>query len=138
MDGLHLIAPGLQPFCREYIHQLRLARTHKEKVFWIDWLIHRCHWEGTAQRGQAGAASLIEGRAQDVHAFLSSLSSGTQQTPGVGDPLRYWSPAQMEQSLKWVKQAERRKCKRERTPKINPPSATSKSAPGAGSSAHQG
>lgn len=108
-DGLHLIAPGLHPFCREYIQRLPGARTPRERMFCIDWLIHRCHWEDTALPGQPGAASLIEGRAQDVNAFLSALSSGNRETPGIGDPRQYWSTAQMEQIAKWRKQSERRK-----------------------------
>jgi len=37
MDGLHLIAPGLIPFCSEYVKQLPLAKTPKEEMYWIDW-----------------------------------------------------------------------------------------------------
>ena len=106
--GHHLIAPGLEPFCREYIDSLPAARTPQAKLLRIDWLIHRFHWEGTALRGQPGATSLIEGRAQDVNAFLSVLSSGERRDEGIGDPGRYWSEAQLEQISKWRKRAQRR------------------------------
>lgn len=106
--GRHLIAPGLEPFCREYIDRLPAARTPQAKLFRIDWLIHRFHWEGTALRGQPGATSLIQGRAQDVNAFLTALSSGARHDEGIGDPRRYWSEAQLEQTSRWRKRAQRR------------------------------
>ena len=112
MDGRHLIAPGLQPFCREYVKRLPLAKTLKEKMFWVDWLIHRCHWEGTALPGQPGAVCLIRGRAQDVNEFLTYLSAGMHKAEGTGDFGRYWSVEQKEQIRKWRNAAERRASKR--------------------------
>lgn len=113
--GLHIIAPGLQPFCREFVMHLPLAQTPKEKMYWIDWLIHRCHWEGTALPGQPGATSLIQGRAQDVNAFLDHLSAGTYQPKMIGDLRQYWSPVQKEQIWKWRQTSERRKSRRNST-----------------------
>jgi hypothetical protein len=86
-------------------------------MYWIDWLIHRCHWEGTALPGQAGATCLIEGRAHDVAAFLSALTAGAPGAPGIGDPSQYWDAAQLAQIDKWRKAAERRKRKREQAQK---------------------
>jgi hypothetical protein len=111
MDGLHLIAPGLQPFCREYVRCLPQAKTSKLKMYWIDWLIHRCHWEGTAMPGQPGAVCLIQGRAQDVNAFLASLTAGTHRPENFGDLGPYWSEAQKEQINRWRKAADRRRRK---------------------------
>ena len=113
MDGLHLIAPGLQPFVREYIKRLPLAKTPKERMYWIDWLIHRCHWEGTALPGQPGAVCLIRGRASDVNAFLDNLSAGTHRSPGDDHLGSLWSPEQQAQIRKWRKASERRKHKRD-------------------------
>jgi hypothetical protein len=42
MDGLHLIAPGLQPFYHEYVRRLPLAKTPKEKMYWIEKNIWEC------------------------------------------------------------------------------------------------
>jgi len=112
MNGLHLIAPGLQPFCREYVQHLPLADSTKEKMYWIDWLIHRCHWEGTALRGQPGAVCLIRGRAHDVNEFLANLSAGTDRLGRAGDLAKYWSSEENEQTGKWRKAAERRAIKR--------------------------
>ncbi len=113
LDGLHLIAPGLQPFCREYIQRLPLAKTLKEKMYWIDWLIHRCHWEGTALPGQPGAVCLIRGRASDVNEFLAKLSAGTHRNKDAGGFGQLWSEAQKEQVRRWRKASERRKARRE-------------------------
>ena len=107
--GLHLIAPGILPFCWEYVQHLPLVQTSKEKMYCIDWLIHRCHWEGTALPGQPGATSLIQGRAQDVTAFLDALSAGTYKTVSAGDLGQYWSRTQKETIDKWRKAADRRK-----------------------------
>lgn len=113
MDGLHLIAPGLQPFCREYVRRLPLVKTPKEKMYWIDWLIHRCHWEGTALPGQPGAVCLIQGRASDVNEFLTNLSAGAHKLGIVGDLGKYWSEEQKEQIRKWRKASERRRRRKE-------------------------
>jgi len=112
MNDLHLIAPGIQPFCHEYVKRLPLTDTLKEKMYWIDWLIHRCHWEGTALPGQPGAVCLIQGRAQDVNEFLDDLSAGTHRSKRVADFEKYWSEEQKEQIEKWRKAAEHRKQKK--------------------------
>ena len=93
--GRHLLAPGLRPFCREYIERLPAARTAREKMLLIDWLIHRFHWEGQAgSLGQAGAVCLIEGRAHDVNAFLDALTLGEPNDPGLAESHRSWRTAQ--------------------------------------------
>jgi len=107
MDGKHLIAPGLQPFCQEYVQRLPLVKTPKEQMYWIDWLIHRVHWEGTALPGQPGATCLIQGRAQDVHAFLDALTAGTHRDQATNLE-QLWSTEQQNQIQKWKKAAERR------------------------------
>lgn len=112
LDGRHLIAPGLLPFCQEYIRQLPLLQTPKEKMYWIDWLIHRCHWEGTALPGQPGAVCLVQGRAQDVNEFLSALSAGTYRPGSAVDLDQYWTETQQEQINRWRTAAERRQRKR--------------------------
>jgi hypothetical protein len=112
MDGLHLIAPGLQPFCQVYVDRLPRAKTFKEKMFWIDWLIHRVHWEGTALPGQPGAVCLIQGRAQDVNDFLADLTASTHKAGSAADLDQYWTPEQHAQIRKWRKASERRASKR--------------------------
>jgi len=94
-----------------------MAETSKGKMYWIDWLIHRCHWEGTALPGQPGATSLIRGRAQDVNEFLAALSAGTHKSQGDDDLGQYWSAAQKVRIQKWRKSADQRKRKRERNQK---------------------
>ncbi len=112
MNGLHLIAPGLQPFCQEYVRRLPQANSAKEKMYWIDWLIHRCHWEGTALPGQPGGVCLIRGRAHDVNEFLADLSAGTHRAGRADGLARYWSAKESAQLRAWRKAAERRAGKR--------------------------
>lgn len=105
--GRHLIAPGLVPFLREFVEGFAAARTPREKLLRIDWLIHRFHWEGSAIRGQPAAATLIRGRAREVNAFLRELTA-SRRPPGIGDPARYWSEAELRQLAVWKKRAARR------------------------------
>ena len=109
MDGLHLIAPGLFPFIREYVHRLPLTKTPEQKMFWIDWIIHRCHWEGTALPGQPGAVCLIQGRASDVNNFLTNLSAGKIKDEQAGEFENYWSAEKQKQIRRWRQASERRR-----------------------------
>jgi predicted RNA-binding Zn-ribbon protein involved in translation (DUF1610 family) len=118
MDGKHLIAPGILPFCREYIGQMPKAKTPKERMHWIDWLVHRVHWEGTALPGQPGAVCLIQGRAADVNAFLADLTAGTHRQPDAKNLGGLWSQAQKVQIEKWRRASERRAHKRKQAKKI--------------------
>lgn len=77
-------------------------------MYWIDWLVHRVHWEGTALPGQPGAVCLIQGRAGDVNAFLTELTAGTHRQPETGELGGLWSEAQKAQIEKWRKSSERR------------------------------
>ena len=111
MDGHHLIAPGILPFCEEYIKHIKMNLTAKESMYWIDWLIHRVHWEGTALPGQPGAVCLIQGRAIDINEFLDRLSAGTHRTPP--DNLSsLWDEDKKQQIKKWRRAAENRRRKR--------------------------
>ena len=116
--GQHLIAPGLQPFCREYLHRLPTALTPRARMYWIDWLIHRCHWDGTALPGQLGATSLIIGRMHDVSAFLSTLTAGNQNSQAIGDLSQLWDAAQLTRIKKWRNAADRRSRKRRHPDRI--------------------
>lgn len=112
--GKHLIAPGLQHFCPEYVTRLPAAHTARERMYWIDWLIHRVHWEGTALPGQPGATCLIQGRAQEVHAFLERLSFGTQRISEPGDLQQFWSAAELKKLEKWRRAADKRQANKAR------------------------
>ncbi|MEE4194648.1 MAG: hypothetical protein V2J07_05555 [Anaerolineae bacterium] len=112
MDGLHLIAPGLIPFLIEYSKHMTDQLSLKEKVFWIDWLIHRVHWEGTALPGQPGAVSLLRGRASDVNEFLRQLNAGTHHESEV-ELSNLWSEEQKAQIQQWKKAAVKRRVNRQ-------------------------
>lgn len=76
MDGMHLIAPGIIPFCEEFATHITPKLTPKEMMYWIDWLIQTIHSEGNALPGQVGAESLIKGSSADVNDFLKRLAAG--------------------------------------------------------------
>lgn len=108
MDGLHLIAPGIIPFCEEYVKHMTNSLTPKKKMYWIDWLIHRVHWEGTALPGQPGAVCLIRGRASDVNEFLDELTAGTHRKPST-ELSDLWSEEKKAQILNWRKASDKRR-----------------------------
>ena len=107
-QGEHLIAPGMEPFYREFLSRVRVHETPRERMLRIDWLIHRVHWEGTSLPGQPGANTLISGRATEVNAFLHQLSAGEYLTRRLTDPSSYWTGDQLRQVSKWRGRMERR------------------------------
>ena len=114
MDGLHLIAPGLIPFLIEYSKNMTDQLSLKEKVYWIDWLVHREHWEGTALPGQLGAVCLIQGRASDVNAFLTGLTTGKPARPQV-ELAALWSEDEIKHAEDRQKAAQKRRNNRNRS-----------------------
>lgn len=75
---------------RLYVATLPALRSSREKMLWIDRLIHRFHWEGIQRAlGQSGAASLIEGRAHRVNAFLDELTARAND-PALQASTRAW------------------------------------------------
>jgi hypothetical protein len=111
MDGMHLIASGIIPFCEKFCAQITPKLTLKQMLYWIDWLIHRVHWEGTALPGQPGAVCLIKGRAADVNVFLSQLNDGTHRENDL-DLSQLWTGEKHQQIEQWRKNAEKRKTKK--------------------------
>ena len=74
----------------EYIHRWERARTAREKMLAIDWVIHRWHHETNEDRslGRPFAVNLIEGSREQVLAFLDALTRGGVLTPGMEDHRR--------------------------------------------------
>lgn len=103
----HLIAPGLLPFCQEYIDTYPSAHTPHERMLRIDWIVHRFHWEGTSLPGQHAAVCLIEGRSSEVNAFLDALTAGRPRQE-LADGASYWSPQERAQVDTWRRRAERK------------------------------
>lgn len=85
-----LVAGGMEPFFRQYIHDLPSARTSREKMVLIDTLIHRCHSEQTDDISRPGAINLIHGRMKDIIPFLDNLTYGDNSTPEVFGNKSQW------------------------------------------------
>lgn len=105
--GAHLIAPGLRPFCEEFVETYPMARTPAERMLRIDWLLHRVHWEGTALPGQRAAVCLIEGRSSQVNDFLEALTQGRHRQ-ALADDRGYWTEEERQQIATWRRRAEAR------------------------------
>jgi hypothetical protein len=76
---------------REFVAAFPAARTPQEKMFLIDRLIHGFHWYlKTGGPTRPVAVNLIEGRLNDVVAFLDRLTYGPKSTPGTRETYAEW------------------------------------------------
>ena len=79
---------------REYVARLPGAATARDKMLLIDWLIHEVHraapdgheWD----RWRPAACNLIEGRMNELVAFLDDLAGRPARTPEVREAQRSW------------------------------------------------
>ena len=85
-----LIAGSMEPFFRAFLEQYPKARTLGHKMVLIDTLLHHYHGELLEAPCRPGALNLIEGRMDDIVAFLDALSRGPESTPGVLDRAAQW------------------------------------------------
>ena len=84
-------APVLKQF-REFVAAFPLARTPKDKVLLVDRLIHGFHWYyKTNGPTRPVAVNLIEGRLDEVVAFLDRLSYDEKSTPGLKENRAEWN-----------------------------------------------
>ena len=73
----------------EFLERWPQARTPRDKLLAIDWLIHACH--GSADDiGRPAATNLIEGTATQLVSFLDELAYGEQSTPGMRESREDW------------------------------------------------
>ena len=78
-QGKYLITGNLGGAFTEYPRRLEAARTARERMLAIDWLMHQVHsWtlERDAPPGRPTAVNLIEGTETKVVAFLDELAAG--------------------------------------------------------------
>jgi hypothetical protein len=78
-QGKYLVTGNPGGAFAEYPRRLEAARTAREKMLAIDWLVHQVHsWtaEREAPRGRPAAVNLIEGTETKVVAFLDELTAG--------------------------------------------------------------
>ena len=85
-----LVAGSMEPYVRAFVDRYPRARTPGEKMVLIDTLLHRYHGELTHTPCRPGALNLIEGRLDDVVAFLDGLSRGDGSTAGVVERAVRW------------------------------------------------
>ncbi len=78
---------------RKYLSELPECTTPNEKVILIDALIHACHgWvkRGVTYYGRPLAVSFIEGKMDQVVAFLENLPYGPDSLPEMTEQLMEW------------------------------------------------
>jgi hypothetical protein len=83
--------PVLDQF-RAYVAGFQTARTPRERMVLIDRLLHGFHWYyKTNAPTRPVAINLIEGRLNEVVAFLDDLSRGERSTAGVTANYAQWN-----------------------------------------------
>lgn len=78
------------PFFLEYLERWPKARTSRDKLLAIDWLIHACHVATGMPWARPAATNLIEGSATELTRFLDELAYGPGSTPGLGETRAAW------------------------------------------------
>lgn len=82
--------PVLEQF-QSFVQEFKIAHTAKEKTILIDRLLHGFHWYlKTKKPTRPVAINLIEGRLEEVVAFLDNLSSSEKSTMGVAENYVEW------------------------------------------------
>jgi hypothetical protein len=82
----HKQLSGAEPvleILREYVNKFPKANSDREKMFYIDKLLHGFHWSVRYGPTRPVVINLIEGRLSDVIQFLDALSYGPGSTPGI-------------------------------------------------------
>jgi len=83
--------PVLTQF-REFVGAFPVAKSSREKMLLIDRLIHGFHWSLRMERPtRPVAVNLIQGKMNEVVAFLDSLTYGEGGAPEMGEALEEWS-----------------------------------------------
>ena len=76
-------------FFREFVAKFPAAHSAREKMLLIDWLIHRFHSENRDATRPVGV-NLIEGKMNEVIAFLDRLTYGERSTSGITERHAAW------------------------------------------------
>lgn len=76
-------------FLREFVEKFPAARNPREQMLAIDWPIHRFHHEG-CDPTRPVAVNLIEGRMNEVIAFLDHLTYGEGSAEGLAERHQAW------------------------------------------------
>jgi ribosomal protein L37AE/L43A len=107
----HKQLSGAEPVIRlfqEFVSAFPAARTAREKVLWIDRLIHGFHWFAkTDTPTRPVAINLIQGRLRQVIEFLDSLTYGEKSTPGTAEKKAEWNQ-NIQTARSWYRGKEKR------------------------------
>ncbi len=74
----------------EFLERWPNARTPRDKLLAIDWMIHACHGGLDDGVGRPAATNLIEGTATQIVSFLDELAYGDLSTPGMRENREEW------------------------------------------------
>ena len=74
----------------EFLERWPLARTPRDKLLAIDWMVHACHGQPGEGIGRPAATNLIEGTATQLISFLDDLAYGEGSTPGMRESREEW------------------------------------------------
>jgi hypothetical protein len=92
--GKQLHGGGAVDVFQRYVQQLSEARSHREKMMLIDWIVHQCHKSVTADQQvkylRPVAVNLIEGSIPQVIALLQELAYGPDTVPGSKERRETW------------------------------------------------
>jgi hypothetical protein len=85
---------------RAFIDRWPQARTPRDKMLAIDWLIHACHLDAQhPQHARPAACNVIEGTMSELIPFLDELAYGPASTEGLAEQRRAW--AELPQLARW-------------------------------------
>lgn len=82
-QGKYLITHNPAGPFTEYMRRLEAAKTPRQRMLAVDWLVHQAHsWtlQGAPGRGRPTAVCLIEGTETKVVALLDELAAGISST----------------------------------------------------------
>jgi hypothetical protein len=91
--GKYLITGNPGGAFTEYPRRLEAARTSRERMLAVDWLIHAVHSWGLGDAypiGRPAAVNLIEGNETKVVAFLDELAAGIGASPEEKEEYSSW------------------------------------------------
>jgi hypothetical protein len=87
-------------FFQEFVARFPAARSSREKMLLIDWLIHRFHSEN-CDPTRPVAVNLIEGKMSEVIAFLDRLTYGEGSTEGFRQRHAAWRTRMSDTLERW-------------------------------------
>ena len=112
--------PVLEQF-QEFVDAFPLAKTPREKVLLIDRLIHGFHWYyKTKGPTRPVAVNLIEGRLNEVVAFLDDLTYSEKSTSGTRENRAEWDK-NIEANRDWFPSRRRKKDQQSRSAGVGKP-----------------